>query len=360
MLQKYRLYLKRISSAATQQANMVAALGGKDASYMHMSSLNGLGDFRTLAGPGRYPNSNISPYQTGGIPTYHRSLSSSALFQPVHAQNLTTLGKLQVWPSNQNPSLFQGIPTSLGLGPFQPGGASSSPFTGHGNGQHMQDGGLFSSQPSFKVGSLTSEPFNTAVGGSNESWHSTVELPNYSPNSLSLSGPFDHDRLTPNSVRSNNSSTAAHIQNGPLDFSSTNSISAPMEDSRGEIHFQAGSVGNVVRNMNQETAKRWDSNQIFSPFNSVVPANGVVSLLSQSMGQTNGVFHRKTDPALVSRSHSSAPTLAQHIGIEKSFMDPKMRSNADYTSEQTKSPGGHVHGSYESLDDIMNAMIKRV
>ncbi|KAI8570421.1 hypothetical protein RHMOL_Rhmol01G0032600 [Rhododendron molle] len=368
-LQKYRLYLKRISSVATQQANMVAALGGKDASYMRMSSLDGLGDFRTLAGPGRYSNSNISPYQTGGIlgrlnspaGMNLRSLSSSALFQPGHAQNLTTLGKLQpvVWPSNQNPSLFQGIPTSLGLGPFQPGGASSSPFTVHGNGQHMHDGGLFSSQPSFKVGSLTSEPFNTAVGGSNESWHSTVELPNYSPNSLSLSGPFDHDRLNPNSVRSNNSSTATHIQNGPLDFSSTNSISAPMEDSRGEIHFQAGSVGNVVRNMNQEMAKRWDSNQIFSPLNSVVPANGVVSPLSQSMGQTNGVFHRKTDPALVSRSHSSAPTHAQHIGIEKSFMDPKMRSNEDYTSEQTKSPGGHVHGGYESLDDIMNAMIKR-
>lgn len=344
---------------ATQQANMVAVLGGKDPSYMRMGPLDVLGDFRTLAGPGRYSNSNISPYQAGGIlgrlnaPNL-RSLSSSALFQPGHAQN-----KLQpvVWPSNQNASLYQTIPTSLGLSPFQPGGASGSPFTVHGNGQHIQDGGLFNSQPSFKVGSLNSETFNPAVGGSNENWLSTVELPNYSPNALSLGGPFDHDRLAPNSVRSNNSSTAAHIQNGPLDFSSTNSISAPMEDSRGEIHFQAGSAGNVVRNMNQETTKRWDSSQIFSPFNS---ANGVVSPLSQSMGQNNGVFPRKPDSSLVNRSHGSASTLAQHIGIEKSFMDPKMRSNEDYTPEQTKSLGGHVHGGYDSLDDIMNAMIKRV
>ncbi|CAO2816889.1 unnamed protein product [Amaranthus hypochondriacus] len=39
-LQKYRLYLKRISSVANQQANMVAALGGRDASYLHMNSVN--------------------------------------------------------------------------------------------------------------------------------------------------------------------------------------------------------------------------------------------------------------------------------------------------------------------------------
>lgn len=365
-LQKYRLYLKRISSVATQQANMVAALGGKDSPYMRVSSLDGFGDFRSLAGPGRYSSSNISPYQTGGMlgrlnssaGMNLRSLSSSALFQPNHAQNLTTTGKFQpvVWPSNQNASLFQGIPTSLGLGPFQPGGASSSPFTLHGNGQHIQDGGLFSTQPAFKV---NSEPFNAGVTGSNENWHSTVELPNYSPNSLSLAGPFDHDRLPPNSTRSNNSAAGGHIQNSPLDFSSTNSISAPLEDSRGEIHFQAGSVGNVVRNTNQETAKRWDSNQIFSPFNSVVPANGVVAPLSQSLLQNSGLFQRKTDPALVSRSNSGPPTIVQHIGIEKSFIDTKMRSNEDYTSEQTKSPGSHVPCGYESLDDIMNAMIKR-
>lgn len=132
-----------------------------------------------------------------------------------------------------------------------------------------------------------------------------------------------------------------------------------MEDSRGEIHFQAGSVGNVVRNTNQETTKRWDSNQIFSPFNSIVPANGVVAPLSQSMVQNNGLFQRKTDPAFVSQSNSGPPTLVQHIGIEKSFIDTKIRSNEDYTSEQTKSPVSHVPCSYESLDDIMNAMIKR-
>lgn len=44
-LQKYRLYLKRISSAASQQAYMIVALGVKDASYLRMGTLDELGDF---------------------------------------------------------------------------------------------------------------------------------------------------------------------------------------------------------------------------------------------------------------------------------------------------------------------------
>nr|GMD24336.1 two-component response regulator ORR24-like [Ipomoea batatas] len=40
------------STVATQQANMVAALRGKDSAFMRMASLDGLGDFQALGGPG--------------------------------------------------------------------------------------------------------------------------------------------------------------------------------------------------------------------------------------------------------------------------------------------------------------------
>ncbi|KAL0285405.1 UNVERIFIED_CONTAM: Two-component response regulator ORR22 [Sesamum angustifolium] len=64
-LNKYRLYLKRISSVATQQANMVAALGVKDSPFMRIGPFEGLGDFRTLAGPGRLANAGLAPIQLG-------------------------------------------------------------------------------------------------------------------------------------------------------------------------------------------------------------------------------------------------------------------------------------------------------
>ncbi|KAL0340430.1 UNVERIFIED_CONTAM: Two-component response regulator ORR22 [Sesamum radiatum] len=126
---KYRLYLKRISSVATQQANMVAALGVKDSPFMRIGPFEGLGDFRTLAGPGRLANAGLAPYTTGGMlgrlntpaNVNLRNLTPSALLQPTHAQNITALGEMHpiLPPTNQNSSLFQGMPSSLELDQLQ-------------------------------------------------------------------------------------------------------------------------------------------------------------------------------------------------------------------------------------------------
>ncbi|KAJ6287919.1 hypothetical protein OIU77_001132 [Salix suchowensis] len=56
-LQKYRLYLKRISTVANQQANRVAALGSSDASYLQINSMSRLG-LHNLAGSAQF---QISP-----------------------------------------------------------------------------------------------------------------------------------------------------------------------------------------------------------------------------------------------------------------------------------------------------------
>ena len=87
---------------------MVAALGGKDSAHMRMSSLDGIGDFRTLAGSGRFANPAFSSYPHGGMlgrlnspagaGVSLRNLGLSALVQPSHVQNLSnpisTLWKL--------------------------------------------------------------------------------------------------------------------------------------------------------------------------------------------------------------------------------------------------------------------------
>ncbi|KAG8367563.1 hypothetical protein BUALT_Bualt16G0084900 [Buddleja alternifolia] len=125
---KYRLYLKRNSSvAATPQANMIVS------PFMRMGSLDGLGDFQTLAGSGQLRNVGLSPFTTGGMlgrlnspaNVNLRNLTPSALVQPNRPQNLTNsipaLGKVHPLfsPTSQNPSLFQGMPLGLELDQLQ-------------------------------------------------------------------------------------------------------------------------------------------------------------------------------------------------------------------------------------------------
>ncbi|GFY93560.1 response regulator 12 [Actinidia rufa] len=426
-LQKYRLYLKRISSMSSLQENMVSALGGWNSSSIRMNSLDGLGGFQTLSARETLPISGLSSYQTSGMlgrlnspsSISLRNLSSSALIQPSHTQTLSNsianLGKFRpvVSPANQNAGLFQGISAQLELNQLQqskrtsemfdsgcdptiftsasslvdnivPVGslinslpsASSNPLFLQGNPQQTLSGGVFGNQNSFKVNSLNSEPFNTGISGSNflsngrcnENWRSTIQVSKFSSNNpLSLSRTFNHDRLPPNGMRTNNSSSGLHIQISPLDFSSTGTISAPLEDSR-EIQCQAGFIGDV-QSMNQATDEKWgdykmdytqNSNHIFNTSNTMVPPNGAVGPLSRMMDQHNGVCNGKIDSSLISQSNSSPSPLVQLSEIEKSATELKTRSNEDYHLGQMKSQGGLVHNSYDSLDDLMNEMISQV
>ncbi|KAK8343169.1 hypothetical protein V6Z12_A08G282700 [Gossypium hirsutum] len=123
-LQKYRLYLRRLSSVATQQANMVVALGSRGPSHLRTGSLDGFGDFRSFTGPGRFSSASLPSYQSRG--TFGRLNSSAALtlsgissgvIQPGNSVN--GLRKIQpvVFPANQNQNgvLFQGITASIEL-----------------------------------------------------------------------------------------------------------------------------------------------------------------------------------------------------------------------------------------------------
>ncbi|XP_059637798.1 two-component response regulator ARR12-like [Cornus florida] len=419
-LQKYRLYLKRISSVANQQANLVAALGCKDSSYMRSGSFDGLGDFRSLAGSGRLPNSALSSYSPGGIlgrlntpaGVSLRSLSSPALIQPSHTQissnSINNIGKFQpvVSPANQIGSLFHGIPASSELDHLQQSKCSNGDFNStadltnfaaastyadssvvvgsssnslvsapnnplmlQGNPQQTHIGEGFGNQSSFKRASFNSEPFNVGVSGAsnfrdngscNVNWQSPIQLSNFSSNSLPLNEPFHHNQLQPNSLRENASSIGPQVRSSQLEFSSIITPSAPLEDSRGEMLCHA-LVGDNLQNMNQATNQRWrehkedythNSNKIFSTLSSLVPASGVVGPLSQSLDQNNGICN-------VGQSNSGASSLVQHGEVERSAMDSKMSATEDYLLEQTKLQGGFAPNNYDSLDDLVNAMIKR-
>ncbi|KAK1395903.1 Two-component response regulator [Heracleum sosnowskyi] len=415
-LQKYRLYLKRISSAASQQANMVAALGGKDASYLRMGSLDGFGDYRTLAGSGRLPSTGLPSYAPSGLlgrlnspaGVSLRGLTSPTIIQPNHAQSLSNpvFGKFQTFGSqaHQNPNFFQGIPSSLELDQFQQtksitqvgdfsaidnhrsfsaatstfvdtraavncssnllGTGPSNPLLLQGNTQQIQNGLGFANQSSVNVPSLTSESFNVGTSdssniiddGRGNDW--PFQVSKFSSNPLPLNEPFNTTQMPPNSMIYNSSSPSTHIQNSPLHFSSNSTISAPIEDSRGEC--QGGLVGNFVQNVNQLPNQRFrqlkqdytnNSNNAFSALSTLSTSNGGTTPFSQTVDQNIGGYNR--------RMNGSVSSIMQHGETDKLPMNTKMRSTEGYLLDQTKSHGGLVPNNYDSLDDIMNAVMKR-
>lgn len=413
-LQKYRLYLKRISSVATQQANMVAALGGKEAAYMRMSTLDGFGDYRTLTGSGRLSNPAFSSYTQGGMlgrlnspaGINLRNLASPTVVHPNHAQTFnnsaSTLGKLHpaVSPASQTASVFQGVPSSLELdqlqqnksamriGDFNPMddsrifGASSaftdtralainsnSNLTGvpnnslmlQGNSQQILAGGGFVDQSSFP-----SESFNRDVGVSskfvdhgrtNENWQSAVQLSKFPSNALAPNESFSQGQLPLSNVRDNSSSAGPHLQNSPLGFSSTATTSAPLEDSRGEIQCQEGLVGGSVQNLSQASAQRWGFSKQSYSLNSNNNFSTLNPQASAPLTQT-GIMDRRMDMCLTGQSGVGSSSFLQHSEVDNPTMGSRARSSEDYMLEQIRPQGGFVPNSYDSLDDLMSA-IKR-
>ncbi|KAK8287026.1 hypothetical protein V6Z12_D07G031400 [Gossypium hirsutum] len=237
-LQKYRLYLKRLSSVATQQANMVAALGGKDPSYLRMGSLDGFGDFRTLTGSGRLSSASLSSYQPSGM--FGRLNSSAALnlrgissgvIQQGHPQTLSNsingLGKIQPvgLPANQNQNgtLFQGIPTSIELNQ------------------------LLQNKSANHFGELN--PVNN-------------------PNVSGVATNFPDARMTVGS----SSSSLSTPSGSPLllQANTQQAQRSGLEDSRGDMQCQISPSNNVIHNIDYAAKQQWGENSSFAGADSLV------------------------------------------------------------------------------------------
>ncbi|MCL7040304.1 hypothetical protein MKW94_026929 [Papaver nudicaule] len=292
-LQKYRLYLKRISCVASQQANMVAALGGKDASYLRMGSLDGLGDFHGFGGPGHLPNGYSPVGMLGRLNTpvgMGLRGPSPGMMQLGRPQNPTNsvhdLGKLHqmVIPGNQNGNYLQGMPMSLELDQLQQSksisrigefsssidptafpGPSGFPDTGvtiansnssyqnvHNNNSLLLLGVPQQTQNrvgSYQMPPVNSEPFEFGFGASshlpdqgrcNDNWPSAAPLSGFPSNPMPLGeNPFSHADLSSDILRDNVSSINATIRSNSLDVSS-NGV-ANLLDSRRDL--QAGPIG---------------------------------------------------------------------------------------------------------------------
>lgn len=387
---------------------------------MRIGPFEGLGDFRTLAGQGRLGNAALSHYTAGGMlgrlntPNVNRhSLTPSTLIQPNHAQNITnsinSLGKVHpaLTPTNQSPSLFQGIPSSLELDQLQqnkcstgiasfssidnsrlqnaankftePGAALSSssnilssttnnPMMLHGNYQQTMSGGGFGNQSSQNMASLHSESFNIGViSSSNLLDTGTIQSSTTQPPPLLSTEPF-HNHLPMSTTRENSFSSGPYLQKNPIDISST-TMALPLDDSS-EMLCREGFVGDV-QNISHSPSQRWGGEQghnyghsstaTFGSLNTHIPGNGVVSPLSQSLDQDSGILNDKMGMFMNGRLAGGASSLMQQNENEKLATESRAMINDNFLLEQQKLQSAFAPRSYEPLDAMMmHAMIKRV
>ncbi|KAL6274973.1 hypothetical protein ACE6H2_025665 [Prunus campanulata] len=344
-----------------------------------------------------------------------RGITSSGLVQPGHSQNLSNsisnLVKLQpALPANQSPNLYESIPTSLELNQLQQGKhtahigesnpnndptsysvpssfpdtsvsvssihsdsiTSSNPLILHRNPQQALGMGVFGNRSSLSLASLNPESFDIGISSNflddnrcSESWQVAVQLSKFPSNDLPMSEPFDHGQLHANNLGL--SSTRPQIGNSPNDFSSLSVLPGPAEELRGNMWNQEGLIGDVVPTMDCTPKQRWEEhkqdynhnlNLTFSATNPTVSANVIVSPLSQSLDQSDAVCSKKMNSSLFDPLNGATPTVMQLSEVEKSTMGTKMKPSEDYLWEQTKSHDGLVQNSYESLNDIMGAIMK--
>ncbi|KAL5071494.1 hypothetical protein RYX36_022381 [Vicia faba] len=112
-LQKYRLYLKKVSCGENQQANMSAALGSSaDTSFFRMNSLNGVGGHLPTMNGGstQFHNNPFRPFQSS-------SMSNNRLNTPA---SVNIHGSYQPAITRANPNDIQRTPNPpIGLDQLQ-------------------------------------------------------------------------------------------------------------------------------------------------------------------------------------------------------------------------------------------------
>ncbi|KAK8286531.1 hypothetical protein V6Z12_D08G302100 [Gossypium hirsutum] len=347
-LQKYRLYLRRLSSVATQQANMVVALGSRGPSHLRTGSLDGFGDFRSFTGPGRFSSASLPSYQSRG--TFGRLNSSAALtlsgissgvIQPGNSVN--GLRKIQpvVLPANQNQNgaLFQGITASIELNQL-----SQTKSTNHfGKYNCVDERNVFRISSSFPdarvvVGS-SSNSLSTASGNAlvlqgtrnsvrgssnclehgrcSENWQGTVQLSNFPPS---------NEQLPSNNLQESIPWRNSSPSNSRIALSSMAS-SAVLGDSRADILCKAG------------------LNNSYSHVDSRVSASGSM------MDQNNAVSSNTNDVSLFSHLNGEAPLLLGTLRATNHRLTD-LRSNDNFLFLQSKPQKRFSQNNFESLEDI--------
>jgi len=372
-LQKYRLYLKRLNSIVNQQANMAAALGSTDASYLRMGSLSGLENFHTLNGSGQFHNSAFRSFPSSGMlgrlntpaGLGMRGLPSSGVTQLGHAQNSSSSTVDQVnfqqvmLPGSHNGSVLQGMPTALELDPLQhikgvtharelstaidnrtvfpissgfPDakitiGSSSNSLLGvtnntlmlEQNRQGAQGGKVFGNQSSVSVASLNSEFPSPLMDHNrlNDNWSTAAQSSGIHSNSFPLNDCFKQPILHHNNLRDNMSTMALRIGSNRCDVSSVTSMPPQLQDIRADMQCQASLISsNAEQISNHAPPQGWDDHNQDGSYRLNVMCSSINSMIpvNSAVGPTGQGLEPKNTIFLANMDFNS-------IG-QSNFNDP--------------------------------------
>ncbi|KAJ8471680.1 hypothetical protein OPV22_026023 [Ensete ventricosum] len=376
-LQKYRLYLKRLSTVASQQANMVATFGG------------GLGN---------------------------HGFTSSRIVQVGHNNTNTPCNDLNRFqhinlPGNQHGSLLQGIPTSLELEQLQPriiqeanshlsGGfsdnklATATPCSSFVNGtnsgfisqtlQQQAHPRRFINHSSIRATPISTHPFHVGsectshfpdLGRCKDTGKCAVPLTAYATNTSSM-GSFTTDDECP---KLKDNLTIAQRDNNIPTISSTSFMAAPPRDSSigRDRQYQANSsIGRTMllpTTMDREmkfvnfssagnSKERLEPKDVFIDENdisfssSTMSNNFMIDPFSGNQIMNNSHYNKRMDENIISITTANSSILPANFKIDDSTVDDPQKDK--YDLEITKLQGGIVLGGC-NLDDLVNSsMIK--
>ncbi|XP_039042834.1 two-component response regulator ARR12-like isoform X1 [Hibiscus syriacus] len=363
-LQKFRLYLKRISCMANQQANVAAASGTADSSYLRMGPLNGLGNFHALAGTDHLHNASFRSFPPSGVlgrlntpaGLGIRGLPSPGTIQLCHVQDsghsINDPSKLQSFvPGNHNANILQGMPMSLELDRLQNNKGVS----------HLRELPTANSTSVFPVsGSLMDAQI---TGFSNN------PLLGVTSNSLMLEGSSQQSALHASNLRDGVSAIGFQNGNTSSEFASIDHVSNQLRDSKADLQGQAASIncnaGQIMRSVPQE----WNAPRKDAPYqshlmpcsvNSSIPSNGAMVQLDQCLDQNNSIFHRTMDSDSIGPLNLVDLLSIKHVEAHNSAMEPSVIEKERYLMYQSRPQGNHILDSVGSLEDLASAMMKQV
>ncbi|KAL6911971.1 hypothetical protein ACP4OV_000776 [Aristida adscensionis] len=399
-LQKYRLYLKRLSAVASQQAGIVAALGGRDP-YMRMGAFEGLQGYQAFTS-----SAAISSFNPHGL--LNRNNPSSfgiqglAASRPIHtaigngtmSDSIGDATKYQLSLSgNQQGSLSQGLATSVGqvqlpqkwineetddLSSILSGNGLASSGT-PGTLQSVTNSPLLQEeivegrqakvviQPSVKPSSVSSEHFDGTVRVSSSGMDSCVSqqsghlLSVFSANGLPMHGSFDNNSTTKfgatssggmNICPSNDLRVARDSRVGASSFGST--MLLPPETEHNTKYLNFGGASSMRQSIDGRNADiTHDSKFVWSSLpRSQVPSN---------IGAHHPVSQRSVNASLAVRmvgqtsasASAAAPQTRFDMFVSGDISMPKNTSDFSIPKLQSE-----LSSSSCSFDGLLNSMIK--
>ncbi|CAN6190435.1 unnamed protein product [Urochloa humidicola] len=377
-LQKYRLYLKRLSAVASQQASIVAAFGGRDPSFLHMGAFEGIEGYQPFV-----PSAALSSFNPHGLltGTSAATFGVQELAPSMTVQTATNNGIISHCASdgnkfhyvglqeNQQANLAQGSTTSLGLPQLQQkwihqeNNDLSTVFSGSalanslsGALQRVAGSSLpphellecsqakLGIQTSMPIPSMNSELVERAVGVSSNLQDSSVSQQaalsindGFSADKLQLHDPFDVTSGTKFSV------TMPVCPSGSL--TATNNTKSGASSSSGTVLLAP------------DTGRHSNYLQFGGAVNSRHEMDGMKQDHLHNQGLSIGSFDHDFGACITEQTNASMLPLIPEMKIHSLTSEDKLKQKNAYDFGISKLHGGFSSSSC-NFDGLLSSMIK--